>query len=89
MALVRMGGVFYTVDQTMVPFRQERTPEPGLPLIDLADDASTTGTTKPPVLGKPMAAPGLSTLAAACCGPRPGPIFRLLKSSLTPRGGYV
>ena len=86
MALVRMGGVFYTVDQTMVPFRQERTPEPGLPLIDLADDASTMGTTKPPVLGKPMAAPGLLDARRCLLWAEARPDFPLAKIVVDPQG---
>lgn len=56
-ASVQVGGVFYTVDRGMVPFRKNRTPEAGLACISLE-----TAGARAPRLGKQIVAPGLAAV---------------------------
>ena len=58
-AVVKAGGICYTVDDALVPFRKERVPEPGLPLVVLEVGAGGA-----PRLGKKIAAPGVAQVGA-------------------------
>lgn len=54
--VVKTNGVFYTADETLVPFHKDRMPPPGLPIIVLPD-----GSESAPRLGKQIQTRGVQT----------------------------
>jgi len=84
-ASVRIGNgpVCYTIDRNLIPFRQAKAPEPGLPRIVLAPGEERMS----PVLGRRLNAPGLAS-AGQCLAwaYAHGSEFPLEKVSIDPWG---